>query len=111
MRVVCISGVSSVSVGRRRRQRAKVSAGRSSRPSFVRHSIALSFLPQYLVELDYPSRRLGEARFTRYGNLGLAGFHAFVSGDDQRLGLGELLLARRLAPTIERALKVLQSSG
>ena len=65
--------------------------------SLARHSAALSVLAPGLVELDDPFGRLGQAGLSRRGDLGLAGLHALVTGEDQRLGLGELLLAEQAA--------------
>src|SRR5262249_10641939 len=58
---------------------------------------SLVLLAPFLVEPDYPLGGVGEARLAGRGDSGLAGLHALVARDDQRLGLGVLPLAQQAA--------------
>jgi hypothetical protein len=50
-----------------------------------------------LIELDDPIGSLGQPRLRSHRDPALAGLHAFVTGKDQRLGLGKLPLAHQAA--------------
>src|SRR5262249_52202502 len=58
---------------------------------------SLVLLAPLLVRPDDTFGGLGEARPAGRWDLGLAGLHALVARDDQRLGLGVLLLAQQAA--------------
>ncbi len=65
--------------------------------SLLRDSSALSFWPRGVVELDEPLEGFGQAELVLWRDLRLTRLHPLVAADEQRFGLGVLLLAEQAA--------------